>query len=406
MDDSSKFGQLPCPHSLVSTTISIYNSTVEVTVRGRQDPTMIKRRSIIRAAGAATLLPFAGGGFAGSNTRPRILFMGGTGFIGPHIVRALSGAGYEVTLFNRGKTNPHLFPELKKIRGDRTTADIHQVAGAKWDLVVDTSCFIPRAVDLLMSALDPTTVRQYVFISTILVYRDYSRPGLHEGSPLADMDNDPGSEDVRRYYGPLKARCEERAEQALPGRVTRLRCGQIIGPGDDTDHFTYWPERVAHDSEVLAPGSGDDYVQTIDARDLADWVVHCVRNKLVGPYNTTNPAGLYTLHDVLGLCRKHLNPDARLTWVSADFLLAHGVSPLHDLPLWVPPGTPSSGVWQVDASLAAAKGLKARPLAQTIVDTHQWFHTLPRRRQRRLKAGISLERQAELLTAWHAANPA
>ena len=181
-----------------------------------------------------------------------------------------------------------------------------------------------------------------------------------------------------------------------------VRCGLIIGPGDSTDRFTYWPVRAARSEELLAPGDGTDRLQTIDARDLADFIVTCIQNKLVGPFNTTNPHGLYTWKDVLEMCRDKLNPDLKLTWVPAEFLTEQGVQPMADLPLWVPPGTPFSGIWDAVADKAKAAGLKARPLSESIVDTWDWFQTLDPERQDPLRAGMTAERQAEVLAAWHA----
>ena len=371
---------------------------------------ILRRRTFLQAATGAALASAAlvsaalarAKGVAGRS----VLFMGGTGFIGPHMVRALLRAGCEVTLFNRGRSNPHLFPGLRRIRGDRTTADIEQLAGTRWDVIVDTSCYLPRAVDLLMAAVDRDALQQYVLISSVLAYRDFSRPGLREDAALARMDEDPQSEDVSRYYGPLKAQCEQRAELALPGRVTRLRCGQIVGPGDSADQFIYWPQRIATGAEVLAPGSGDGLLQLIDARDLADWVVHCIDAGLTGPYNTTGPPGRYTFGDMLQLCRQRLNPRAQLTWVPADFLARQGIAARTDLPLWVPPDAPDAGAWQIDTSLASAHGLAQRPLGDTIVAAHDWFQTLSPQRRGTLKAGISARRQAQVLAAWHAAQGA
>lgn len=363
----------------------------------------MKRRTLIKAmgaAGVAATLPLSSTCLAGDRAGLNVLFMGGTGFIGPHMVRALLAEGHKVTLFNRGKSNPHLFPELDKIKGDRLSADIEQVSAQKWDLIVDSSCYIPRAVDMLMAAVDKQSLQQYLFISTISVYADFSKPGLNEDSELASMVEDPESEDVSKWYGALKVRCEEQAEIALPGRVTKVRCGLIMGPGDHTDRFTFWPERVARSKEVLAPGSGDDRLQTIDVRDLADWVTLCVNNSLVGPYNSTTRAGLYTFRDLLETCRDELNQAALLTWVPADFLEQQGVEPMEDLPLWVPPGTEFSGAWDVNAELAESKGLKTRPLAESVRDTHDWFQTQPQERRDTMKAGMSLQRQSEVLAAW------
>ena len=365
----------------------------------------MKRRTLVKAigtAGIAASLPFHVLGNTGEK-QMKVLFMGGTGFIGPHMVRALVTAGHDVTLFNRGKSNPHLFSELAKIKGDRLTDDIKQVSGHEWDLIVDSSCYIPRAVDMLMDAVDTDKVKQYVFISTISVYATFSQAGITEQSPLAQMDEDPESEDVSKWYGALKVRCEEQAEKAMPGRVTKVRCGLIIGPGDKSDRFTYWPVMAAQSDEMLAPGNGDDPMQTIDARDLADWVVHCIDQKLVGPFNSTNPAGLYTFGDVLKMCRDELNPDLKLTWVPTDFLKTQNLEESGGLPLWVGDDADYAGVWKVNAGLAASKGLKARPLSECIKDTWAWWSTLPKERTAKLKTGLSPERQAEILAAWHGA---
>ena len=191
----------------------------------------MKRREIIRAMGVAGLLSAAplGGLLAAGETRPlNVLFMGGTGFIGPHMVRALVDLGHKVTLFNRGKSNPGLFEDLELIKGDRLSDDINQVSGRRWDLIVDSSCYVPRAVDLLMDAVALDSVQQYVFISTISVYEDFSRIGITEDSPLQVLE-DPESEDVGKHYGALKVVCEQRAEAALPAKVTTVRCG-LPGP--------------------------------------------------------------------------------------------------------------------------------------------------------------------------------
>lgn len=365
---------------------------------------MMKRRTMVKAIATASIassFPFHAFGMAGEK-KMKVLFMGGTGFIGPHMVRALLNAGHEITLFNRGKTNAHLFPGLARITGDRLTNDIKQLSGQDWDLIVDSSCYIPRAVDMLMDAVNTENVKQYVFISTISVYASFSQAGITEESPLARMDEDPDSEDVDKWYGALKSRCEEQAEKAMPGRVTKVRCGLIIGPGDKTDRFTYWPVRAAQSDELLAPGSGEDPLQTIDVRDLADWVVHCIDQKLVGPFNSTNPAGLYTFRDVLHMCRDELNPDLELTWIPEDFLKTQNLDDSGGLPLWVGSNADYAGIWKVNAGLAASKGLKARPLTESIRDTWAWWLTLPGERTAKLNTGLTLERQAEILAAWHA----
>jgi len=363
----------------------------------------MKRRTLVKAigtAGIAASFPFHALGKTGGK-KMKVLFMGGTGFIGPHMVRALLNAGHEVTLFNRGRTNTHLFPELAKIKGDRLTDDIKQVSGHDWDLIVDSSCYVPRAVDMLMGAVDADKVKQYIFISTISVYASFAPIGLHDGSPPAQMDEDPDSEDTSQWGDALRVRPGEQAQKAVRGRVTKVRCGLIIGPGDKTDRFTYWPVRAAQSDEMLAPGDGSDPLQTIDVRDLADWVVHCIDNKLVGPFNSTNPAGLYTFRDTLNMCRDELNPDLKLTWVAEDFLDTQKLGDSGGLPLWVGSNKDYAGLWKVNAGLAASKGLKARQLSESIRDTWAWWLTLPEERTAKLKTGISKERQEEILAAWH-----
>jgi len=363
----------------------------------------MKRRTLVKTigiTGIAASLPLQAFGMTGGR-KMNILFMGGTGFIGPHMVRALVNAGHDVTLFNRGKTNTHLFPDLAKIKGDRLTDDIKQVTGHNWDLIVDSSCYIPRAVDMLMAAVDTSKVKQYVFISTISVYASFAKAGITENSPLASMDEEPDSEDTGKWYGALKVRCEQQAEKALPGRVTKVRCGLIIGPGDKTDRFTYWPVTAANSDEMLAPGSGEDPLQTIDVRDLADWVLHCIDHQLVGAFNSTNPSGLYNFRDVLHMCRDELNPDLKLTWIPEEFLEAQNLGDSGGLPLWVGGNADYAGLWKVNSELATSKGLKARPLSESIKDTWAWWLTLPVERTAKLKTGLSPERQAEILAAWH-----
>jgi 2'-hydroxyisoflavone reductase len=208
---------------------------------------------------------------------------------------------------------------------------------------------------------------------------------------------DPTVEEIRQpaTYGGLKALCEEAAEARLPGRVTHIRPGFIVGPGDETDRFTYWPARIADGGEVLAPGSGEDYVQFIDVRDLGRWIVHCLEANIVGTFNAHHPARELTMGQWLAHCRETLNPDARLTWIDAAFLEEHRVAPQSDMPIWLPGGM------SLSAKRAHGNGLMHRPLTDTVADTHAWFRGLPGDRQRGLRAGISRERETEVLAAWH-----
>lgn len=360
----------------------------------------MKRRDVIRIAGAAAGLLAAPRSVLATTGKRRmnILFMGGTGFIGPHMVRALRERGHEVTLFNRGKTNPVLFPGLEMIQGDRLTGDIAQLAGTRWDIVIDTSAFFPRAVNSLLEQLDLSALSQYVFISTISVYKNFGVPGIDESALKLDLP-EPGSEDVNQYYGALKYACEEAARATLPGKVTAIRPGLIVGPGDPTDRFTYWPVRIARGGRVLAPGEPGDPVQTIDARDLAEWVVTCVEKGTVGEFNATSDAGV-SFGDVLGACREELSPQAELVWVPHKFLLDQGVQQWSDLPFWVDPSGELGGAWKVNVERATAAGLHHRPIRDTIVDLYHWYVSLPAERRASLRAGMSAERESELLAAW------
>ena len=362
---------------------------------------MVKRRQFIQGvASAAALLAAPSDVLAKTGKRNMsILFMGGTGFIGPHMVRALRERGHELTLFNRGRTNPELFPGLEHIQGDRLTDDIRQLRGRKWDVVIDTSAYFPRAVDSLLAELDLESLQQYVFISTISVYSNFGTPGIDESAPKEVLP-DPETEDVNQYYGALKFACEEAARAQLPGRVLAVRPGLIVGPGDPTDRFTYWPVRVARGGQVLAPGNPEDVIQTIDARDLAEWVVRCVEGGTAGEFNATSDAGV-TFGAALEACREALNPSAELTWVPHDFLLEQGVQQWTDLPFWVDPGGELGGAWTVNVERASAAGLVHRPIRDTIVDLYEWYQSLGAERRSELRAGMSAEREEEVLAAWN-----
>ncbi|HOX25848.1 MAG TPA: SDR family oxidoreductase [Candidatus Krumholzibacteria bacterium] len=327
-----------------------------------------------------------------------VLILGGTSFLGPACVEAALARGHTLTLFNRGRTNPHLFPDLEKLQGDRD-GDLEALAGRRWDAVIDTSGYVPRQVRLSAGLLGPN-VGHYVFISSISVYRDLSVPGMDESAPLASLA-DPASEDITdATYGALKALCEQAAEDAMPGRVTAIRPGLIAGPRDRSDRFTYWPVRVERGGEVLAPGTPADPIQFIDVRDLAEFVVHALERRLAGAYNCDSPAGLYTMGTLLGACREVTGSDAVFTWCDARFLAEHRVAPWTDLPCWVPAEGADRGFGQVSTERARAAGLGRRPLATTARDTLAWWKQQPADRREHLLAGLSPEREVAVLRAW------
>jgi 2'-hydroxyisoflavone reductase len=336
-----------------------------------------------------------------SAARPTtLLILGGTGFLGPHVVEQALARGMQVTLFNRGKTNSDLFPELEKLRGDRD-GDLEALRGRSWDAVLDTSGYVPRVVRASAELLAPS-VQQYVFISSISAYADFAREGINEDDPVATME-DETNEDVRANYGALKALCEQAAEQVMSGRVANIRPGLIVGPRDNSDRFSYWPVRIARGGEVLAPGTGQDPVQIIDVRDLAAWIVHVVESRHTGVYNAVGPAERLTMRDMLERTRAALGSAATFTWADARFLEEQGVMPWQHMPVWVPGEGDSRGMGTVDISKAMRDGLRFRPVEDTAQATLAWFQTLPEERRDKLRAGITAEREAEVLAAFREA---
>ncbi len=330
----------------------------------------------------------------------KILILGGTGFLGPHLVDAARARGHSVTLFNRGKTRPELFPDVEKLRGDRD-GDLRALEGRTWDSVIDTSGYVPRVVRTSAELLAPH-VRQYAFISTISVYADTSKVGIDEDSPVATAP-DPKTEDVPSFYGALKALCERTVSEVFPERATNIRPGLIVGPYDPTDRFTYWPVRIAGGGEVLAPGDPAYATQFIDVRDLAAFIVGALEKGHVGTYNAVGlpiPMG-----DVLTRTRAALKSDATLEWVDVKFLDDNKVQPWSDMPAWAPPVEGFEGFASVKSERAVAAGLTIRPVEDTVTATMEWWKTLPEARRAKLRAGITREREAELLAAWHALHP-
>jgi 2'-hydroxyisoflavone reductase len=335
----------------------------------------------------------------------RILILGGTGFIGPHQVRYAQERGHTVTLFNRGKTNPGLFPNLEKLQGDRAVGDYKALKGRDWDVVIDNPTTFPRWVREAGAALKGHA-KQYVFISTISVYAANDTPDADETAAVATTDT-PDSEDREKFpqlYGPWKALSEKEAEKAFPGRATVIRPGLIVGPGDLSDRFTYWPARLARGGEVLAPGNPADPVQIIDARDLAEFTVRVCENGTTGVYNATGPQSLLTMGEMLGGVRAVMTTDAHLTWVPADFLEAQQVRPWVNMPVWVPPDADRRGFARRSIRRALDKGLTFRPLAVTAKDTLDFYNAEPEERKAKLRAGLEPAREKEVLAAWRAKN--
>lgn len=325
----------------------------------------------------------------------KILILGGTGFIGPHMVREALRRGHEVELFNRGRTNNELFPDLTHYVGDRDNG-LASLEGGQWDVVVDNSGYVPRHVEdsaRLLSGI----VSRYLYISTISVYGDFNEP-VTEDSAVATLADETTEEVTGETYGALKALCEQRVMAAVGAeRTTILRPTYICGPGDRTDRYTYWPVRTMRGGEMLWPGTPDDDIQIIDVRDLANFTVDCLEKNLSGTFNTCTPAGSFKMGNMLEDCLAVTAADVRPTWISTEFLNAQG----QRLPIWEDPNGEMAALLRVESTRAEQAGLKFRPTRETARDTLSWWKTLPAERTSALRAGPSAEREAELLDLWH-----
>ena len=372
---------------------------------------MLTRRDLVQATGFAALAVPAGRFRTRRAGAPlRILFIGGTGFIGPHMVRLALARGHKVTLFNRGRTNPGLFPNVEKLIGDRD-GGLAVLKGRKWDAVIDTSGFVPRIVkasaDLLADA-----AHRYVFISSGDAYASFSPIGITEDAPL-DVIDDPKSEDAQHHYGALKALCESTVRTIYAGRHTILRPGWIIGAGDNNDISSYWPLRIDRGGEILAPGTPDDPTQLIDPEDLGRFVIKAIEENIDGTFNIVGPGSPLTWAEFLYGVKAATTSNARFTWVDADWLAERKILPWTDLPIWWPPRDDyqqppmfepgGKGFAQMSAKKAIAAGLTFRPLADTARDIITEYKSRPPRDAgaRRSPFGLSAERETEALAAWH-----
>jgi 2'-hydroxyisoflavone reductase len=330
----------------------------------------------------------------------RFLVLGGTRFIGPHIVEAALARGHSVTLFNRGKTNPEMFPECEKLRGDRD-GDMSALQGREWDAVIDTWTDMPRHVRSAAQLLRDH-VGQYLFVSSLNAVADLSKPNLDESAARTPLDPKDENNDSPELFGGRKARCEALLDELCPGKSTVVRPGLIVGPRDASDRFTYWPVRVARGGEVLAPGTGEDPTQIIDARDLAEFVVRLLEQHTFGLFNVVGPDRKLSMRELLDTCRAVSKSDAAFTWVDTKFLLEQKVAPWTDLPAWLPSLEPGEAYWTLNVSKAVRAGLRFRPLATSVRDTLDWWASLPEERRSKLKRGLTPERETEVLAAWHA----
>ena len=323
----------------------------------------------------------------------RILILGGTLFVGRHLVESARERGHEITLFNRGQTGPDLYPEVETLHGDRAAGDLKSLREGSWDAVVDTSARVPRWVRDAATLL-ADRVGHYTFVSSCSVYADTTLPGTTESSPVLGLEDETTEEITSAdVYGGLKVLCERELEQALPGRSLSVRAGLIVGPYDMSGRFTYWVHRIARGGDVLAPEPRDQPVQLIHARDLANWMLDMAEKGEAGVFNATGPERPLTMEAVLEAIVEETESHARLAWVDEDYLVENGVEAWSDLPLWLAPGgNPEvANFLAIDVSKALGAGLRFRPLAQTIRDTLEQAETFP-------QAGLDEARERELLT--------
>jgi nucleoside-diphosphate-sugar epimerase len=328
----------------------------------------------------------------------RLLVLGGTKFLGRAAVESALERGHEVTLFNRGETNPELFPQAERLRGDRD-GDLSALEGREWDAVIDPSGFVPRVLRASAELLRDA-VGHYVFVSSISVYREPYEPDFDEDAPVFEVE--PRTEEVLEEYAELKAACERLLAEVLPGSHASVRAGLIVGPHDPTGRFTYWPLRVAQGGDVLAPAPPERRVQFVDARDLGEWLVHVAEERIAGTFNAVRPAEPFG--DLLEVCREVSGSDARFVWVDESFLLEREVGQWMELPLWLA-GAEAAFI-QADVSRAVTAGLRFRPVAETVGDTLAWAREtgapLVAETDRLGAAGMQPGREAELLGAWRA----
>jgi len=336
--------------------------------------------------------------------RLRILILGGTRFLGPHMAEYALARGHTLTFFNRGKTNPGVLPDIERIQGDRN-GQLDGLKGRSWDAVIDTSGYVPRHVRLSAELLR-LQAPHYLFISTVSVYASFASAN-DERSPVGKLADESIEKVDGETYGPLKALCESAATAVYgAAHTTILRPGLIVGPDDNTDRFTYWPARAARGGQFAAPGSPKDPVQVIDVRDLAAFAIQAVERQTVGVFNLLSPPGQFTIGDVVDAsvkaARKIVDPQPppQPVWLPADFLAAQKVAPWSDMPVWAPSVGDEAGFALVSAARALQAGLQIRSMTETVTDTLRWHLQRPEAERQKLKAGLSPEREAEVLAAW------
>lgn len=325
----------------------------------------------------------------------KILILGGTSFLGPHLVEELQERGHEVTLFNRGTQNSSLFPMVEKLQGNRD-GDLEALEGRRWDAIIDTSGHLPRIVEASSKILAEAT-NHYTFISTVGVYKNFHKLDIDEDYPLAKLKDETSEEITEKTYGALKASCEKVISHYFPNKFLIIRPGLIVGPLDPTDRFIYWPIRVVEGGEILAPGKPTQNLQLIDVRDLAKWIVLMVERQATGIYNATGPATPFTFEQLIKECQKFSKENISIHWVNEDLLIKHGVKDWIEIPLWLSPERNMPGFLNINAQKAIASGLTFRPLSATISSILEWDSS---REIRERPAWLDRKKEKEIISIW------
>lgn len=378
------------------------------------NPRLPRRRVLGWAAASAGLLAVAAVGVGTAAVaatrvprvaRPlRLLILGGPRFLGLHVAEHALARGHAVTFFNRGRTNADRLPEVERILGDRN-GDLAALAGRDWDAVIDNSGYVPRQVREVAAVLVPR-VRRYLFVSSVSVYPDFAEP-RDENSTVGTLSDETVETVDGATYGPLKALCEREARVAFgEARCTVLRPGLIVGPEDNTDRFTWWPERAARGGEFIAPGARADGIQVVDARDLAAFAIRLVEREVGGTFNVISPPGRFSMGQLVDesvAAARALARPAELpqpVWVPASFLAEQGVQPWSEMPVWLPAEGESAAFARTSVGRALAAGLAIRPLRDTVRDTLRWQLGRPAQARAKLRAGIDPGKEQQVLAEW------
>ncbi len=331
----------------------------------------------------------------------RLLILGGTGLIGPPQIRYAVQRGHKVTVFNRGKSHKGVLSGLnvEELVGDRNN-DLSALKNRDWDAVIDNPAMLPKWVRDSASLLSGHA-KKYLFVSSISVYADETRVGQDENGPLQPAGDPNATAVTGPTYGPLKVATENEARKAFGQNAIIVRPGLIIGPGDETGRFLYWPLRLRKGGDVLAPGDGSDPLQYIDVRDLAEWTVRLVEGENTGgTYNAFGPKKPQITKQVLEAIKKAAKTPSRLVWIPTADWEKEEVAAWGDLPLWVPGQGATAGFHTRDNRRAVARGLTFRSMEDITAASLAWYDSLPAEQKQKVVGGLSAEREAELLAKY------